>query len=66
MTKTMTIIEAFEQVLNNSNFQAGAKEKNTKGSYYRQLRSRYNRGILKTSAMVDIILEFGYKINVRK
>lgn len=62
----MTIIEAFEQVMATASFKDIAKQKNTKGSHYRMHRSRYNRGILKYGAMVDVLLEHGYKVSVKK
>ncbi len=63
----MTIIEAFEQVMATAKFKDKAKDKtDTKGGHYRLLRSRYNRGTLKNSAMVDIIIEFGYTVTVKK
>jgi hypothetical protein len=63
----MTITEAFEQVMATAQFKDTAKLKdNSKGSHYRMLRSRYNKDTLKTSAMVDIILEYGYTVTVKK
>jgi hypothetical protein len=62
----MTITEAFEQVMATTRFKEDAKIKDTKGGHYRMLRTRYNRGTLKNSAMVDIILEYGYTITVKK
>ncbi len=62
----MTIIEAFEQVMATAGFRDIAKQKNTKGSHYRMLRTRYNRETLKHGAMVDILLEHGYKVTVKK
>ena len=63
----MTIKEAFKQVMATAEFKDTAKLKdNSKGSQYRMLRSRYNKDTLKTSAMVDIILEYGYNITVKK
>ena len=63
----MTIKEAFKQVMATAEFKDTAKLKdNSKGSHYRMLRSRYNKDTLKTSAMVDIILEYGYNITVKK
>jgi hypothetical protein len=63
----MTITESFEQVMATAAFRDIAKLKNDKkGSYYRMLRTRYNRDTLKHGAMVDILLEHGYKVNVKK
>lgn len=62
----MTIEEAFEQVMATSTFRDIAKQKNTKGSHYRMLKTRFNRGDLKHGAMVDVLLEHGYKVTVKK
>lgn len=62
----MTITEAFEQLLATSAFKEIAKEKNTKGSHYRMLKSRYRHDKLKYGAMVDVLLEHGYKVSVKK
>lgn len=61
----MTIIEAFEQVMATGAYKDIAKQKNSKGSHYRMLKSRYRRGELKHGAMVDILIEHGYKIAVK-
>lgn len=62
----MTIIEAFEIVMATSRFKDAAKQKDALGGHYRMLRTRYNRGTLKNSAMVDIILEYGYTVTVKR
>lgn len=63
----MTIKEAFEQVMETSAFKDIAKKRNdSKGSHYRMLKSRFNNGELRYGAMVDILLEHGYKVTVKK
>lgn len=60
----MSISEAFEQLISTQSFKDIAKIKNPKGGHYRLLKSRHNRGLLKYGAMVDILLEFEYKVIV--
>lgn len=63
----MTIPKAFEQVMATAQFKDIAKKRNdSKGSHYRMLRSRYNKDTLKISAMVEVLIEFGYIITVKK
>ena len=62
----MTIEEAFEMVISSASFKDTAKVKDKKGGHYRLLRSRYNRGKLKYGAMVDILIEFDYKVSIKK
>ena len=62
----MTIQQAFEQIMASARFKDIAKVKDSKGSHYRMLRSRYNKDTLKTIAMVEILIEFGYTITVKK
>lgn len=61
-----TITKAFEELMQSSSFKAIAKEKSSKGSHYRMMKSRYNRDTLKYGAMVDLLIEHGYTVTVKK
>jgi hypothetical protein len=62
----MTIKEAFEQVMMTPTFKEIAKGKTPKGGHYRLLRSRYKKDKLKFGAMVDILIDYGYTIIIKK
>lgn len=62
----MTITQAFEQLMNGSDYSNIAKKKDSEGSKYRVMRSRFRNGKLKALAMVAMLLDYGYTVNVRK
>jgi hypothetical protein len=61
----MTIQEAFQTLISTQTFKEIAKQKDRQGGHYRMLLSRYRRDTLKYGAMVDILLEYGYKVTVK-
>ena len=63
----MTIEEAYGQLMATATFRDIAKKKNDKGgSYYRMCRTRFKRETIKNGAMVDLLLEHGYKVAIKK
>lgn len=62
----MTIQEAFEQLMNGLEYSTIAKKKDSEGSKYRVMRSRFRNGKLKALAMVEMLLDYGYVVNVKK
>lgn len=62
----MTIQEAFEQLMGGADYSAIAKQKDSEGSKYRVMRSRYRAGKLKALAMVELLLRYGYVVSVKK
>ena len=62
----MTIEQAFEQLMNGTEYSTIAKQKDSQGSKYRVMRSRYNKGQLKALAMVEMLLKYGYTVIVKK
>jgi hypothetical protein len=62
----MTLEEAMSELINSSEFNEIAKEKEGKGSKYRVMRLRYNRGELKAIAMTELLIHHGYIISVSR
>ncbi len=62
----MTLQEAMSELLNSSSFADIAKQKNNKGSKYRVMRSRFNKGELDALAMVNLLIEHDYIIQVKR
>ena len=62
----MTIHQAFEQLMATASFANIAKNKDKEGGHYRMCRTRFKREELKHGAMVDLLIEHGYKVTVKK
>lgn len=62
----MTIEQAFEQLMSGAAYSEIAKQKDSEGSKYRVMRSRFKAGKLKALAMVEMLLEHRYVIDVRQ
>ena len=62
----MTIEEALKHLIASEAFKHEAKQKDKRGSSLRKWLSRYNKGELRTGGAVDLLLEFGYKVVVKK
>lgn len=62
----MTIEQAFEQLMNSVGYSTIAKKKDSEGSKYRVMRSRFRNGKLKALAMVAMLIDYGYTVIVKK
>jgi hypothetical protein len=62
----MELKEAIEMLINSDTFKAKAKQKNAEGGKYRMFLTRYKKGELKTGSAVDLLLEHGYSIDIKK
>lgn len=62
----MTVKEAFQELVESAAYSNIAKEKNTQGSKYRVMRSRFAKDELDYLAMINMLLEYGYEISVKK
>jgi len=65
MKNTLTLKEATEEFINSSVFAELAKKK-VEGAKYRVMRSRFNKGKLDALAMVNLLVENGYIIEVKR
>ena len=61
----MTIEQAFEQLMGGVQYSTIAKQKDSEGSKYRVMRSRYRLGKLKALAMVEMLLKYNYVVSVK-
>lgn len=62
----MELNEAIEMLINSDAFKAKAKQKNAEGGKYRMFLTRYNKGELKTGAAIDLLIEHGYRLDIKK
>lgn len=62
----MTIIKAFDEFIMSVDFKNIARINDSLGSKYRVYLGRFKKGILKTGAMVEILLENGYEISANR
>jgi hypothetical protein len=62
----MNLKQALEHLVNSEGFKNEAKEKTSKGAKYRMFLKRYNDGELKNGAAIDMLLEHGYEIDIKK
>ena len=62
----MTLHEAFLDLVSSQEFKDAAKNKDTIGGRYRQYLSRFNKGELKSGAIVELLLSHGYIVTAKK
>jgi len=63
----MNIEEALTHLFNeNEEFKQKAKERNPEGNKLRSYRGRYNSGKLGLIASINLLIDFGYLISVKK
>lgn len=62
----MTLDQAFVELINSTEFKDVSKVKDAIGGKYRSYVSRYNRGLLKSGAIVEILLANGYEVTANK
>lgn len=62
----MTVEQAFEEWLNSPDFANKSKQKTSEGSKCRVMKLRYNRDELDYLAMIRVLIEQGYKIEVKR
>lgn len=62
----MTLNEAFTELINSDEFKNIAKKKDGIGGKYRSYLSRFNRGLLKTGALAEILVANGYEVSAKK
>ncbi len=62
----MKLQDAIQDLINSDAFKNKAKQKNAEGGKYRMFLTRYNKGELKTGAAVDLLIENGYQIEIKK
>jgi len=58
----MTLHEAFIDFTQSNDFKEIAKRKDSLGSKYRIYLSRFGRGVLKSGAIVELLIANGYVI----
>ncbi len=63
---TMTLTEAFQDLITSATFKEVSKRKDSQGGKYRKYLSRFNRGELKSGAIVEILLANGYTVTAGK
>jgi hypothetical protein len=66
LPSTMTIQQAIDQLINSESFKEKAKEQNAEGSKYRMFLARYKKKELKNGAAVDMLLQHGYDVSIKK
>jgi len=62
----MTLDQAFKEFLASEEFKEIAKQNTSIGGKYRVYNLRYNRGELKSGAIVEILLANGYEVTANK
>lgn len=62
----MTLDEAFIELTNSKGYKEISKQRNSRGGKYRKYLSRYNKGELKSGAIVEILIENGYEVHAGK
>ena len=62
----MTIEDAFVELMNSSAYVNIARQKDSEGGKYRVFRGRFKKDKLKHGAMVDLLLEHGYDVTVKR
>lgn len=62
----MTLDQAFTQFIKSQDFKDIARQKDTLGGKYRVYLLRFNKGELKSGAIVDVLLANGYEISAKK
>ncbi len=62
----MTLEQAFKEFLTSEEYKEVAKQNTALGGKYRVYLTRYNRGELKSGAMVEILLANGYEVKANK
>lgn len=62
----MTIEKAFAELLETTAFKDACKQRDGIGGKYRTYKARFAAGELRSGAMVETLLSFGYKVDVTK
>jgi hypothetical protein len=62
----MELKEALKHLITSDAFKNFAKQKDAVGSRYRQFLSRYRRGEIKNGVAFDLLIEHGYRIDIKK
>lgn len=62
----MEIHDAFEELIQSSDFKKVAKQQDSAGSKYRVYIKRFKEGTLGTGAMVELLITHGYKVTANK
>ena len=62
----MSITEAIEELIHSEEFKSISKQRNSIGGAYRSYVSRYKKGLLKTGAMVELLVTNGYEVTAKK
>lgn len=62
----MTLEEAFLDFTSSEQFKEVAKQKDSLGGKYRKYLSRFNKGELKSGAIVELLEANGYEIKAGK
>lgn len=62
----MTLEQAFKEFLTSEEYKEVAKQNTALGGKYRVYFTRYNRGELKSGAIVEILLANGYEVKANK
>jgi len=62
----MTLLEAFEELIETEEFKAIAKQPNPLGGKYRLYLVRYRKGELKSGALVEMLEANGYEVNAKR
>jgi hypothetical protein len=60
----MEVNSALEDLLKSNTFKEKAKEKNKDGGRLRMFVTRYQRGQISTGAAVELLENFGYKVEI--
>lgn len=62
----MTLQQAFSELIETTDYKDVAKQKDSIGGKYRIYLSRYKKGLLKSGAIVEILLVHGYEVKADK
>lgn len=62
----MELKESIQELISSQSFKNKAKQKNAEGGKYRMFLTRYKKGELKTGAAIDLLLEHGYRLEIKK
>jgi len=62
----MTLKQAFAQFIESKDYKEASTGRDNFAVKYRTYRSRFNKGELKSGAMVEMLQAHGYEISARK
>ena len=62
----MELKEAILELIDSDAFKNKAKQKDAEGGKYRMFLTRHKKGELKKGAAIEMLLEHGYKLEIKK